>query len=208
MPLSETALVVLAGGRGLRMGGVVKGLLTLPNGEIVLARMLEDLGPCVSQVAVVAPVELHARLAAAAPSAALVDDPGLGPAHAMIRAAQTSTVEWLWVVAADLPGLRPEHLAWLVAGLGASRDAVIPVLAGRPQPLVALYRRVALAARAPPADGAVRTLVAQLAPVELSADALPAELAAGLKGFNTWAEAARWGIFRPAGLANEPGPRG
>lgn len=190
------------------MGGVVKGLLALPSGRTVLETLVERLGSHVDAVSVLAPPALLPRLATAC-SCRLVADPGLGPAHAMIRAARAASAACLWVVAADLPGLGPEHLDWLLSGALGTEDALIPVLEGRTQPLVGLYRRAALAALEPPEDGSVHTLLSRLVRRDLSAEARPEPWLAGLRGFNTWEEAeARWGIQRPPGLAIGLGPWG
>lgn len=207
LPLTAPDLVVLAGGRGRRMGNACKGLLTVESGETVLGALLPRLAPVVGEAWIVAPEALHAQFQGRF-AAGLIEDPGQGPANAMVAAARALSAERIWVVAADLPGLSPEVLKWLLRSWSGSHDAVIPVHEGRPQPLVGLYQRRALAARALPPGTSVQALLGTLSVRPSSSETLPESLRAGLGGFNTWEEAAAWGIRRPAGLANEPEPRG
>lgn len=146
----EVAALILAGGRGQRMGGCLKPLLTVA-GRTVLERQLEVLRPLFPWIAISA--------GEAAPFAAtglpvLLDEvAGQGPLGGIAAGLARSPARWLFVVAGDMPALDPRMIDRLLAeitretaGPGGSPTGdrprlILPRLAGRLQPLHALYRR-------------------------------------------------------------------
>ncbi len=70
-----------------------------------------------------------------------------GPLAGIHAALTASTVELNLILAVDMPFIEPRFLEYLVAQAGAGSGAVtLPRVAGRLQPLCAVYRRAFLAA--------------------------------------------------------------
>ena len=170
--------IVLAGGRGERLGGVSKADLEL-GGRPLLERTLDAVAGARAVVVVGGPRRAGVRWT--------VEDPqGGGPAAGMIAGLRELSTDgacapWTVVLAVDTPGAT----AAVTLLLGAlHRDAASPDGAqlvdaeGRAQPLIAVYRTTALTAAWDRATGtatgmSVRTLVGELelAPVLDVADA-------------------------------------
>ena len=144
MTLAVSGLL-LAGGDGRRLGGR-KALVDL-GGHPLAARAFAALAAAADEVLVVAGPRPEAALAAACPSAAIVEDSGLGPLGALLAGARAARGGLVLVAPCDAPYLTGPDLLALAAALEGG-DAAVPVLGGIPQPLVACYRREALAAAA------------------------------------------------------------
>ena len=132
----DVTLAVIAGGRGERLGGVAKGLLRV-EGQPVLARVLA-LGPLVGDVLLVAnepaPYEGFGvrtvgdvHMGRGAP----------GGVHAALVGART---EWVLAVACDMPFVTREAVRVLLGARAPGVEAVCFQVAGRVEPLLALYR--------------------------------------------------------------------
>jgi len=168
---------VLAGGASVRMGRD-KALLEL-DGRPLIAIALDKLRA----------LDLTPRIAGARPDLAsfapVVSDnfPGCGPLGG-IEAAMTASDEDLHLfLPVDLPGLPLPFLAWMAHRAAASGvAATIPLLAGRPQPLCAVYRRTLLPGlRSALEAGRYKVMTAIEAAAGVSIDAFDVEtLAASL----------------------------
>lgn len=142
-PEKGLALAILAGGAGSRLGGVRKPLLEI-GGRAILDRQLEALAPRVSAVAVVAPDPAPF----ARPGVTLLRDAaGAGPLAGIAAALAWSPSPWLFAVAGDLPFIDGAALDAIAERSGGA-DLVAPRIAGRVQPLAALYRARATRAAA------------------------------------------------------------
>lgn len=139
----HAAGIVLAGGRSVRMGSAKAGLPW--RGSTLLARTCDVLGAAGVQPVVVvrAPAQ---PLPPVDPAVRLVEDPreGLGPLQGLAAglAAVADEVEVAFVCATDLPFLHPAYVRRVLAACTPDADVVLPVCAGRPQPLTAAYRTV------------------------------------------------------------------
>ena len=165
MSLSDVSLVVLAGGRGQRMGGMIKPLLRHGSSETLVSRIVSTLRTGGQAVYIVAPAVLHPPLAAALADAAdarprLLTDPGEGPARALAAAAAVVSSDWMAAVAGDLVAPDLGLLGYLAEHRRAAVDGVLPVVDGFDQSLFALYRTTAL--REPEPPFAVRRWLARL----------------------------------------------
>ena len=134
------SLVVLAGGRSRRMGADKATLAT--DGQTLTARIIERLGPVAGEIIVAAGDNLLEPGAGR-----IIQDqfPGAGPLagiHAGLRAA---TFENAWVVACDYPDVNPA-IGLLLLQAVSGFDAAVPLIAGRPQGVCAVYN-VRLASR-------------------------------------------------------------
>jgi molybdopterin-guanine dinucleotide biosynthesis protein A len=158
--------VVLAGGRGTRLGGVDKAALELA-GATLLERALAAT-EAADQVVVVGN-----RVSTSRPVTWTREDPpGGGPAAGLLAGLDgfTPTPDLLFVLAVDMPRVTPTTFARLLGVVDRDADldgAVLVDADGRRQPLAAVYRASALDGARParPEDEpglSVRSLVAGL----------------------------------------------
>lgn len=200
-PISDFDAVVLAGGRGSRLGGVSKADLVL-GGERLLDRVLRAAAGARTRV-VVGDV--------AVPAGVLLtreDPPGTGPAAGLVAGldAVPEAGPWTLVLACDLPDA-PAAVGVLLAG--ATDDAAVDgwCLTGQDghlEWLLGLYRTDALRrARDAYGDCRNRSVRGMLAPLSL-AGIDPG--AASTDDLDTWADHARWS--GPAPADPHPDPEG
>jgi molybdenum cofactor guanylyltransferase len=114
--------LVLAGGRGQRVGGRDKGLIDF-NGAPLALQVLERLRPQVVTVLISANrnAEVYGQWAPV-----IADDPAQcfdGPLAGIDAALRASKTPWLAVVPCDLPHLPADAVARLAQGLDAARAA-------------------------------------------------------------------------------------
>lgn len=172
--------LVLAGGRGLRMGGADKGLV-LWRGEPLVAHVLRRFGPQVAQ-AMISANRNPEHYRAWAP--VLTDpDPAAfaGPLAGIRVALRAMAGDWLAVVPCDLPQLPTDACARLAAGLHGAPAA--HALAGGRHTLVCLLHRSvtpALDAFLERGDRRVATWLA-----EIGSSAVPFADADGFANFNS-----------------------
>ncbi len=182
--MSDFDAIILAGGRGSRLGGVSKADLVV-GGVRLLDRVLGAVIGASTTVVV-------GRVAV--PEGVLVtveDPPGTGPAAGIVAglAAVSQPAEWTVLLACDLP-----DAAGAVAALRAAADVgdafAIRGRDGQPEWLLGMYRTTALrAAAASYGDPRNRSVGGLLGPLEPRlvdpGDAVPGDL-------DTWADHARW----------------
>lgn len=139
---AEIAAVVLAGGRGSRLGAPKAGLRL--GGLTLLARVVDELKHRFGEIVVVAAApELDQPWLAALSGVEIVFDatPYPGPVAALSQGLGAAQAPVVFACACDLPFLRAELAAGLCAMLAPSEQAVAMRIGGRPQPLCAAYRR-------------------------------------------------------------------
>ncbi len=131
--------LILAGGRGLRMGGVDKGLQPL-HGRPLVAHVIERLGPQVGTLLISANRNLEQYGAFGLPVLRDADDDFKGPLAGLLAGLAAAQSPWLVCAPCDVPHLPTD----LVSRLAAARDNVSIVIPrdadGRLQPLCALLR--------------------------------------------------------------------
>ena len=122
MRLDDVTGVVLAGGRGQRMGGVDKGLLLLA-GRPLVARVLDRLQPQVGAVSISANRQVDSYAAFGHP--VLADENGdfAGPLAGVLAALSACRTPWLLCVPCDAPML-PLDLAQRLHDAAAREEAV------------------------------------------------------------------------------------
>ncbi len=148
--------VLLAGGKSSRMG-TPKALLDL-DGRPLLTHVARALvGPCHELVLSVgtevdAPADfvdaLRRAIAAAGSSTVILARdqlPHRGPVGGLAAALAAGTGEWAFVTGCDSPFLESGFVENLHAHATAALDVVLPNPGGRPEPLLALYRRETMA---------------------------------------------------------------
>lgn len=132
-------VIILAGGRGTRMGGADKASVTL-GGERLIDRLLRQL-PYGVPASVVSPYHLGMPQVCESP---LFGGPvaGIAAGHAALNGGGLTTTAILAVDAPDSPLMLPVLERTLVC---SGADVAVATLEGRIQPLCALWRTAALA---------------------------------------------------------------
>lgn len=159
--------VLVAGGRGDRLGlGRPKAWARL-GGETLLARAARALSACTDELVLVAP---RAMELPAGPWTREDDPPGpAGPLAGLVAGLASRPFARALALAVDYPLVTPALLEAILAALGEA-SAAVPYPAGRAQPLVAAYAGDAAGRLAAARDAGERSLVAAvegLAPVRL-----------------------------------------
>jgi molybdenum cofactor guanylyltransferase len=165
-------IIILAGGRGSRLGGrdkpglMVGGITLL--GSVVAAGTAAGAG----QVIVVGPV----RPGMGGVTFVSEQPPGAGPVPALRRGLAEASPAWMAVLAADLPFLREGHLRTLLGAAAGHHGALLADDAGRPQWLAGCWRTEALRRAAAAYHGtSLHGLLSPLAPVLVSLTPAPGE---------------------------------
>jgi molybdopterin-guanine dinucleotide biosynthesis protein A len=132
---SGCSLVILAGGRSLRMG---HDKATLPAGDgTLIEHLARRLAPVVDETIIaggsVGPPFDGARLVADA-------QPGLGPLSGMLAGLAAAKRRHVWVVACDLPDVEPA-MGGLLLALAGDYEAVVPSPDHEVEGVCALYLR-------------------------------------------------------------------
>jgi len=131
---SNVSLAIIAGGRGSRLSGIPKGLLTY-DGRSVVSRLL-DLQALVSEVLLVSNEPSPYASFALRTVADVVPNRGApGGLHAALVHART---EWVLAVGCDMPFIVPA-VAELILSARADEQIVAFEINGRLEPLLALY---------------------------------------------------------------------
>jgi molybdopterin-guanine dinucleotide biosynthesis protein A len=128
--------LILAGGRGTRMGGRIKSLLSF-EGSTILERQRTVLAPFVAQI--VLSTADPAPFADTGLPIVIDAEPDRGPLAGIAAGLAFTRRSYLLVVAGDMPHLSPDAIAALLARRGPGVDAVVPRVRGLPEPLFALY---------------------------------------------------------------------
>ncbi|MES0874942.1 molybdenum cofactor guanylyltransferase MobA [Sinimarinibacterium thermocellulolyticum] len=139
-PRSRVTGVVLAGGRGLRMGGVDKGLIEI-GGRALVEAPLDALRPQVGRLIVSANRNTARYAAFGVHVVADLQPDYAGPLAGLAAAAQAATTEWLVSAPCDTRTLPTDLVARLV--LAAERfgvDAAYACDADGPQYVVCALR--------------------------------------------------------------------
>lgn len=130
------ALAILAGGRGVRLGGVPKGLLR--RGGRTLVDALLELGHAFDETLIVAnePGPYDGK------GARIVRDlvPGRGAPGGVHAALAHARSEWVVVLACDMPFVTPEVLSTLLRARSPEVDVAAYEVSGALQPLPSLWR--------------------------------------------------------------------
>ena len=185
--------VLLAGGRGARLGGEHPKALVPCGGRTLFARALETLEPLCDEVVVVAPAGMELPVA----RARRVDDPpgARGPLPALLAGFSAGAFDQAVVMAVDMPLVTAAALRELAALRGEAL-AVMTAPGGVWQPLAAWYVSGARAPLAAAHDAGERSVIAAcraLAPAIVD-DAARARVPDG-EGFE-------WNVNTPEDLAH------
>ena len=129
--------VVLAGGRGTRLGGINKATIEI-GGRRVIDRLLDALRPLAAGEIIV--VNNDGSLAGLPGTRTVPDvDPGAGALMGLYSGLRAVRTPLATATACDMPFVSTVLLRALLE-LAVDHDAVVPVLAEQPEPLHAVYR--------------------------------------------------------------------
>jgi molybdopterin-guanine dinucleotide biosynthesis protein A len=141
----ERSAVILVGGEAKRAGGREKYFFSF-DGATFLDRLIRALSPVTDEVVLVARDESQCERFSGYPSVRCTVDRrrGLGPIGGLHAGALSASGRSLFVVACDMPCVKPEVVERLFS-LKGRRDAAIPCWKkGMYEPLHAVYDRAAL----------------------------------------------------------------
>jgi molybdenum cofactor guanylyltransferase len=161
--------IILAGGRGERLGGVDKPALRVGDASLLASVVAAARAAGARRVIVVGPDRPELNLPAGGLCVVREEPPGSGPVPALRRGLAEATAPWAFLLAADLPFLRAGDLGSLRAAARAGRrGAVLADGGGRPQWLAGCWPVPALRAAAGGYRGtSLRGLLGPLEPVRL-----------------------------------------
>ena len=132
------AAIILCGGKSQRMGER-KEWLTL-GGETLLARAVRILCEVASPIVVATTDDSPVPPTGSSVRIVFDEEPGQGPLGGFVAGlAAVPESSLVFVTSCDAPFITPEVVRFLVESLG-NNAAVVPVIAGFPQPLLAVYR--------------------------------------------------------------------
>lgn len=131
----QVAGIILAGGQNSRMGGADKAFFIV-EGQTVFQRTLNLLRRCFPEVVVVS--NRPEKYAGFDVPVTRDEFPGRGPLAGIHAGLGLVHRPYSFVVACDMPFLRPEPMAFLIARIGR-HDAVVPSWDGDIEPLHAVY---------------------------------------------------------------------
>lgn len=176
-PVSVTpALLVLCGGRGERLGGIVKPLLRTEHGAgpTVLEIIERTFELHVAEKVLLAPPSMAPALNAVSKSR-VVADRGRGPGEALLDAARAVKTSWFFLIAGDQPRPSVQLYFRLLGRVRPGCDAVTVTTEAGVFPTFTLYRREALLGitRIEGEHGiSLRGVLEILAPEKIGADTL------------------------------------
>jgi molybdopterin-guanine dinucleotide biosynthesis protein A len=165
-------IIILAGGRGRRLGGQDKPGLVVGQRTLLGSVVAAGTAAGARQVIVVGPE----RPGLDGVSFVSEQPPGAGPVPALRRGLAEASPPWVAVLAADLPFLREAHIGTLAAAAAGHHGAILVDGAGRPQWLAGCWRtRILRQAATGYRGSSLRGLLAPLAPVQVSLAPAPGE---------------------------------
>jgi molybdopterin-guanine dinucleotide biosynthesis protein A len=136
------SVIVLAGGKGKRLGGN-KALLSF-MGRPLIEHVLKRVEELAEEILIVSD---ELKLPFDHPKVLLIPDvfPQGGPLGGIYSGLNASKNEWAFAFGCDMPFIQPSVLK-LIALVSPGFDAVVPLIGGKPQPLHALYSKSCLEA--------------------------------------------------------------
>jgi molybdopterin-guanine dinucleotide biosynthesis protein A len=165
-------IIILAGGRGSRLGGLDKAGLVVGQETILASVVRAGTSAGARPIVVVGPE----RPGLAGVSFVREEPPGAGPVAALGRGLAEVSGPWVAVLAADLPFLRSGHLRTLRAAAEGSSGALLADDTGRPQWLVGCWRiEILRRALAGYRQSSLRGLFGPLGPVLVRLTPAPGE---------------------------------
>jgi molybdopterin-guanine dinucleotide biosynthesis protein A len=192
LPLPITGALI-AGGQGLRLGGINKPELRV-DGERLLDRSLRFLRELCAEVLL---VDGDRALATSEPIRRVADSiPDRGAPGAVLGALEAASHPWLFTLGGDMPwpSLAPALALW--QGRATDSRAALYVRAGRPEPLFAFYARNTASDFRSALDPAPRSFVQILRSIPTTYLEAPSDRAQFLENANTPEDLERLGLSK------------
>jgi len=139
IPKTSITGLILAGGRGTRMGGADKGLQPL-NGRPLIAHVLARLAPQVGPLLINANRHVDQYTALGFAVVGDADADFNGPLAGLLAGLQAARTDWLLCVPCDAPCLPLDLAARLTAAAADDVDVVLPTTESLAQPTFCLLR--------------------------------------------------------------------
>ncbi|KAB7709190.1 NTP transferase domain-containing protein [Bacillus aerolatus] len=134
--------IVLAGGESRRFGE--PKAFALYNGSFFYERAVQALAPYTDQTVLTGHPALAARFNRQ-PSVQVIEDltlySGKGPLAGLYSVMKQFDAKWYIVLPCDMPLVNTEVIGRLTAASDEAFDAIVPYIAGKWQPLAAVYHR-------------------------------------------------------------------
>lgn len=131
--------IVLAGGQSRRFGE--PKALQLWKGKSFLSYSIDALQPSVDEIIVISHLKELAHLPGTIVREDLEEYRGLGPLAGILTGMEAAVGDWYIVLPCDVPLVTNEIIMRIVGEAEEDVDAVVPIVAGRTQPLFACYRK-------------------------------------------------------------------
>lgn len=132
MKISNCTAIILAGGESSRMG---RDKAALPlNGKPLLQTVIDAVQPLFAHTL----VSVREPRAGVALQQVCDAQPGAGPLAGLVSTLERIATPWAFVVACDMPFIAPPVIEQLAA-LRGTHQAVVPLVDGHAQPLLAFY---------------------------------------------------------------------
>ncbi|WP_171038137.1 molybdenum cofactor guanylyltransferase [Aquibacillus sediminis] len=137
--------IILAGGRSRRFG--TPKAFAKKNNIPFYQYSLQVIQTFTSSVIIVTNPNLHQSFKQAEPDVQIIDDlpkyRRQGPAAGIYSAMDTLAADWYMVIPIDVPFVQVWVMQRLMKYTDRSYDAIVPVVNGKQQPLIALYQQTA-----------------------------------------------------------------
>ncbi len=130
----------MAGGQSRRMGKD-KAFIEY-DGVTMIERVINAVAPCVESVVIIAnKPELYEKFGLPVYPDTIV---GMGPLSGLYTAFDKTGADEILMAACDMPQINREIVQFIVDNPAGAEDAVIPLVGGKEQGLLAVYRRSAI----------------------------------------------------------------
>lgn len=133
MQRDDVTALILAGGKGTRLGGVDKRALVI-EGRTIFERQVDVLRPCVAEIIVSSPRDVPGYRTVVDPV------PDVGPLAGIAAGLAAATRPWLFVIAGDMPHVHRAFIDLVLSRADAESDAVGIRIGSLPEPLCTMLR--------------------------------------------------------------------
>jgi len=131
--------IVLAGGQSRRFGE--PKALQLWKGKSFLSYSIDALQPTVDEIVVISHLKEFSHLPGIIVREDLEEYCGMGPLAGILTGMEAAAGDWYIVLPCDAPLVTDEIIMRIMGEVEENVDAVVPIVAGRTQPLFACYHK-------------------------------------------------------------------
>ncbi|MGE1107536.1 molybdenum cofactor guanylyltransferase [Bacillus wiedmannii] len=138
--MSKYAGIVLAGGMSSRFGE--PKALAIWKGTTFVEHIVKVMGTTLQDIVVISHTDIKERVEQLVQVPVIEDIPhykGNGPLAGIVSGMEYIEADWYAIMPCDAPNVSPEWLTILLEQTSNEYDAVVPIINGRKQPLLAAY---------------------------------------------------------------------